>query len=244
MAVSIDTVYQKVLAFANKEQRGYITPQEFNLFARQAQREIFEQYFYDLNQVARIPGNEYVHSDVDDMLEEKMQIFEQMDGSVTVSTYLKNTDNSRTLPGYIYRISRVEYLGRNCDILKTSDFEELVEHASTTLLRPTNKRPLANIRNNQIRVIQGSTLQGVEGFRAPTKIFYFRKPYPPQWAYVVVNGKTLYNDNVSVDFELHPSEQSELVYRILAYAGISVQKPELTQFAGQSLGSQIQQEKQ
>ena len=51
MAVSIDKVYQKVLAFANKEQRGYITPQEFNLFADQAQMEIFEQYFYDINQL-------------------------------------------------------------------------------------------------------------------------------------------------------------------------------------------------
>ena len=28
--VSIDTVYQRVLALANKEQRGYITPQYFN----------------------------------------------------------------------------------------------------------------------------------------------------------------------------------------------------------------------
>ena len=33
MAVNIDTVYQKVLALANKEQRGYITPQEFNIMA-------------------------------------------------------------------------------------------------------------------------------------------------------------------------------------------------------------------
>ena len=40
MAVSIDTVYQKVLALANKEQRGYITPQEFNLMAHKAQMEI------------------------------------------------------------------------------------------------------------------------------------------------------------------------------------------------------------
>ena len=48
MAVNIDTVYQRVLAIANKEQRGYITPQEFNLFANQAQMDIFEQYFYDL----------------------------------------------------------------------------------------------------------------------------------------------------------------------------------------------------
>ena len=51
MAVSIDTVYQRVLAFANKEQRGYITPQEFNIFAENAQLEIFEQYFYDLAQI-------------------------------------------------------------------------------------------------------------------------------------------------------------------------------------------------
>ena len=52
MAVNIDTVYQRVLAFANKEQRGYVTPQEFNLFANQAQMDIFEQYFYDINQLA------------------------------------------------------------------------------------------------------------------------------------------------------------------------------------------------
>ena len=49
MPVSVDTVYQRVLALANKEQRGYITPQEFNIFANQAQFEIFEQYFYDQN---------------------------------------------------------------------------------------------------------------------------------------------------------------------------------------------------
>ena len=48
MAIYIDTVYQTVQALANKEQRGYITPQEFNLFANQAQDDIFDQYLYDL----------------------------------------------------------------------------------------------------------------------------------------------------------------------------------------------------
>jgi hypothetical protein len=73
---------------------------------------------------------------------------------------------------------------------------------------------------------------------------YVKKPTTPNWAYVVVNDKTLYNANVSVDFELHSSEESELVYRILAYAGVSIQKPELAQVAAQALGSQVQQEKQ
>ncbi len=48
MAISIDNVYQQVLVIANKEQRGYITPQEFNLLARKAQLDVFENYFSDL----------------------------------------------------------------------------------------------------------------------------------------------------------------------------------------------------
>ena len=62
--VRVDDVYQKVLALASKEQRGYITPQEFNLFADHAQMNIFEQYFYDLSQRQRIPGNDQEYADL------------------------------------------------------------------------------------------------------------------------------------------------------------------------------------
>ena len=70
--VKIDTVYQTVLALANKEQRGYITPQEFNLFADHAQMSIFEQYFYDLNQFKRVPGNQSDYADMVTILEDKI----------------------------------------------------------------------------------------------------------------------------------------------------------------------------
>ena len=81
--VRVDDVYQKVLAFANKEQRGYITPQEFNLFADQAQREIFEQYFYDLNQFSRVPGNSSEYSDIVDNINEKIAAFEAIGTSLS-----------------------------------------------------------------------------------------------------------------------------------------------------------------
>ena len=74
MAVSIDKVYQTVLALANKEQRGYITPQEFNLFADHAQMDIFKQYFYDLNQSSRTPGNDTVYGNPTKIIEEKTAI--------------------------------------------------------------------------------------------------------------------------------------------------------------------------
>jgi len=224
MAISIDTVYQRVLALANKEQRGYITPQEFNLFANQAQQEIFEQYFYDLNQVARIPGNEYVYADVDDILEEKLQIFQNQALLGPV------------IPNYVYRIYRLELGGFNCEILKTSDFNDAIMGGPLT--KPTLTRPIANIRKNTLRVSTGI------GFINKANIFYFSQPIKARWGYVIVNEKALYDPTHTVDFELHKSEESELVYRILAYAGITLQKPDLTQSAIGLESTKAQQEKQ
>ena len=76
--VRVDTVYQRVLAIANKEQRGYITPQEYNLLANQAQMQIFESYFFTKNQRERIePQREEVTSETDiaELLNRKISPF-------------------------------------------------------------------------------------------------------------------------------------------------------------------------
>ena len=43
MAINVNTVYQTVLLILNKEQRGYMTPVEFNKTGAQAQLEIFDE---------------------------------------------------------------------------------------------------------------------------------------------------------------------------------------------------------
>jgi len=53
MAVNVNTVYTTVLYILNKEQRGYVTPSEFNSIADLVQKEIFNSYFPDGNQVNR-----------------------------------------------------------------------------------------------------------------------------------------------------------------------------------------------
>ena len=75
-------------------------------------------------------------------------------------------------------------------------------------------------------------------------VSYIKKPNAPKWGYVVVNDKALYNLDSSTDFELHPAEESELIYRILAFAGVALEKLQLTQVAGNAAVAQIQQEKQ
>ena len=72
MAINVDTVYKTVLLILNKEQRGYMTPNEFNKTATQVQLDIFEQYFDDLNQQLRVPQSDYDYAnrqiDVDDKI--------------------------------------------------------------------------------------------------------------------------------------------------------------------------------
>jgi hypothetical protein len=45
----INDVRNTVLAIANKNNYGYISPQDFNLYAKQAQMDMFEDYFYQYN---------------------------------------------------------------------------------------------------------------------------------------------------------------------------------------------------
>ena len=247
--VNIDTVYQRVLAIANKEQRGYITPQEFNLFANQAQVEIFEQYFYDYNQFQKIPGNDTVYADVDDMLEEKIQIFEDDDDFTDISNYVPAgaNPNLKELPDYIYRVEAIYIDVNACEIVNTKDYMSCA--TGGPMVAPSLTRPIANIRNNRLRVagpLTGSnTNPAVAAYplTLPTRIIYIRRPDNVRWGYFVISEKALYNVNASANFELHQSEETELVYKILKLGGIAMQREDVMR-AGQLLEqSQIQQEK-
>jgi hypothetical protein len=60
----INSVRNTVFSVLNKNNYGYISPQDFNLFAKQAQLEIFENYFYNYNtqinkENARVSGSGY-----------------------------------------------------------------------------------------------------------------------------------------------------------------------------------------
>ena len=100
MAVSVDRVYQTVLAIANKEQRGYITPQEFNYFADQAQLDIFEGYFNDLARFLRMQSNDTVYADKVDAVQERIDAHEKFNQNVSMSS------NVGTLPSH-YKLGKV-----------------------------------------------------------------------------------------------------------------------------------------
>jgi len=113
MAISIDNVYQQVLVIANKEQRGYITPQEFNLLARKAQLDVFENYFSDLDAFRKKPGNDTVYADEIDSIQEKIDVHEKFSKFVVI-----NSTGAGVLPSS-YKMGRLNYNSNSQEVLVT-----------------------------------------------------------------------------------------------------------------------------
>ena len=222
--VLIDTVYQRVLALANKEQRGYITPQEFNLFANQAQLEILDQYINDVTFFGRTPGSSEEFSDMSRTLDEKLGVFKT---EVTVLL----TSGIGNFPTDLYRLGKV-YFGNNEVTQLTIDQIRKMQKSKFTMAKAT--RPVFDIVNNQIRC-----LPAISG---TVVMSYLRTPVSVNWGYVVINNKALYDPNPTktTNFELQDSEETELVYKILKLSGAAIQRQDIAQF-GQGLEQTITQ---
>jgi len=250
MAVSVDTVYQRVLAILNKEQRGYVTPQEFNLFANQAQLDIFEQYFYDINQYGRVPGNDTEFSDMLNILNEKINLFE-VSGAMTYTA----ATGYWTTPGDLYRLGSVVYANivttkslypnPNTVVNTThlveaerTNYNEYLSIAQSNYLKPTNSRPVF-IANQS-----GYKIYGADEKITGVTCNYIKTPSEVAWGYQIVYGEALYDATTSVNFQLHDSEETELVVKILEFAGLVVKDIQMYQIADGMEMQTVQQEKQ
>ncbi len=214
MAKSIDTVYKTVLLILNKEQRGYMTPDEFNKVGNQVQLEIFEKYFEDLNQLTRVPQNDMDYADRVAYLDQKIAVF-KTNSTVNFSNGQVNLPSDLHVLGAIsandielQRVSRNEYY----NIIKSP------------LTKPTLSYPIYLLEGKVVKISPAEV--------SSVDFDYVKKPSFPTWAYSVGSvGQFIYDDNNSVDFELHSSEQTEIVLRILAYAGIIIRDPSIVQTA-------------
>ena len=141
MEINVNTVYTTVLTILNKEQRGYITPYEFNQLATQVQLDIFESYFENLNQQLRSGGNSSEYANRVKLLEEKISRFQiQEDISFTgaggtnyVSADLTSLSNGVYRLGSIYS-NRLKYTPVEAEEVTYSEFNTV---SYTHLTLPT-----------------------------------------------------------------------------------------------------------
>ena len=100
----INSVRNTVQGVLNKNNYGYISPQDFNLYAKQAQMEFFEEYFSNYNKVinmenSRMSGTDY--ADIEQPIAEVMEYFMRSDFLVPILTPSGFTVNQFYAPSLI-----------------------------------------------------------------------------------------------------------------------------------------------
>jgi len=226
MAINVDTVYRTVLLIINKEQRGYITPDEFNKTATQVQLEIFNEYFESLNQQIRIQDNDTEYADRIKNLQEKIAIFQE-DGICLPTAGGFNIPGVLNTPPVtdFYKLGTVIY--NDDKEVQYVQPNELLELNLSPITKPTKYWPIYTYKDFIIKVYPTTITTGIT-------CTYIRKPANPVWNFVLgTNQQYIYDVNSSVQFELHPIEQTNLITRILLYSGIVIKDPQIVQIAYQ-----------
>lgn len=209
------------MAILNKDNNGYITPEEFNLFAKQAQLEIFEQYFYDYTnwvnkRNARLANDGY--SNIQKIISETIDEL-----STSSNLVYDSPSQSFALPADWYYINVVLYGTKEVEYVAQNKVMNLL---SSNITAPTTAYPAYYQKGDDIKVYPASITSNVSAM-------YVRYPLDPKWTYTVVGGSPIFNQSAVdyQDFELPESAQNDLVYKILSYAGVNIREAEVVQFA-------------
>ncbi len=244
MAINVDTVYKTVLLILNKEQRGYMTPDEFNKTATQVQLDIFEQYFEDLNQQLRVPQSDYDYSDRQMSIDEKISPFKtegncaynagkfnlpilDTEGNTVINTGAEPANNEVSF----YKLGTPIFtptIGFDTELQRLPR-NEFYNIEKSPLTASTEDFPTYLYESKKLTIRPTSITSGIS-------TSFIRKPKNIKWNFILGTvGQYIYSSAGSQQFELNASEQVEVITRILFYSGVIIRDPQVIQVAAQEI---------
>ena len=238
--IGTNAVRNLVMHLLNKNNFGYITPDEYNSFSLLAQLDIFEDLFYQYTnwqnkQNKRMTNSEYANI--------PKNIQEQIDAFATYTTdtnfiYTPLTNSWGYTGNDLYRVenlSLVNSQGKKTDIelVSKSKLNRMVNLGETS---PSFTYPVYEKIGDLFRIYPVLTV----GYSA--ELFFLRKPKDPKWTFINVQGNPVYNNSASdlQNFELHASNFVPLVTKILGYCGLSIREEQVQQVANSEEMKKIQ----
>jgi len=317
MAINVDQVYKTVLLIINKEQRGYLTPDEFNKIATQVQLETIDDYFQTINQQIRVPQNDSEYGNRYKNVQLKLDAFKkiglctfnaatgttpaffaipsssnvasgfqtfltsttatgyplttitqaQVQNATTVVTIetptgaaaipyaaanwnitggIFNADASTTpptpigagskininlFPNDFYKLGTILY--RDDREVEQLQRNELAMLNMSPISKPTEHFPVCYYEENRITIYPQTIINQVQ-------VTYIRKPADVMWNFSSATGYYVWDPATSVDFELAATEQTDVIIKILLYAGVVIKDPQIIQAASQEIAMENQ----
>lgn len=226
----INQVYTTVLSILNKDNRGYVSPMEFNTYAELSQMVIFEELFHKYAKSLAKQNARMYHSEFSDIPKHIREVF---DVFISQSVLNKNSNNL-----YFYIINDF-YKGLKLDLVKSKD-----TGYNRTEIEEVSKLEINRVLNNNLvtPTIDYPVYIGIDGkYRVFPELpidysiigTYIRKPKAPKWTYISIGLNPLFNPSAAdyQDFELPEQFFSDLVIKILGYCGIEIREADVVQIS-------------
>jgi len=241
--ISVNFIRNSVLFIMNKSNLGFIGASELDIFCNLAQRDIYENLFFQYNQMLnrenkRLTGSEYANL--------KGNIQEQIDYYATYSTTGEFVFNSSD-ETWSFTNNNI-YRAENLSLVETATEKkvdvELVSKRQLNVLinsdmtKPSLMFPVYEKIGSKFKpfplVPSGYSLE----------LFYLRTPLAPKWTFNLVQGNPIYNPSASdlQDVDLHPSLLIPFLTKTLMYCGVSLREPEVQAYVNSEEAKQFQEQ--
>lgn len=199
MALSVYTTYTALKDLANKDQRGFISPDTFNSIAQPSQMMVFNDMLESVKRKRRVRQGQIdggFHLSQVKRLKEDLSVFAK-DLPITFTNGV--ADKPEDLA---YAISAETSAGLPIQILY--DENKIGYLRNSTLAAPTTTNPVV-LMSNSLQVFPSATTSVVlRYYKIPQGIDNNgdRTVSLPSYAYTTINNQDTYDPDNSVDFEL------------------------------------------
>lgn len=217
----IDRVYQTVKMLANSEVRGNIKPADFDKALYNVMLEKYEEYPFELTKYINRQNRGLIGNGVENLTEivrAKMQHF------LTTNPLLYTSDKF-TLPDNLVYLESIFYNSVN-EVSMCKDSQEFNHLRRFKHTQPSVKFPIGFRIDSTVQILPATITTNVTAY-------YLRKPLIPKWTYTAFNGVEIFNPDAQdfQDIDMHPSEEDDIVARLLVKFGINLKEQDL-QIAG------------
>ncbi len=232
--ININKFRNFVYLIANKNGRGTITPDQFNLAAKSG------LFTWTNNQISNWkrynPGMPIplTSLDLDTLSQSKLRHLKTshqirvIDGFASVPDGAKTDLNGVVMPS-MWIPSRLSHkyskngkvTRRGIDIVKDMEWDSKID---SDIVPPTIKRAISNMNSESFEIEPKGAINLVN-------LTYIRNPKAPEWKYSVENGRPVYDDVNSIDLDAPESAMNEIAMITLELIGVRIRDGELVQAA-------------
>lgn len=236
---SVREVYNALKDIANKDQRGFVTPTEFNSFAPIAQMNVFNALFKRLMN-ANAMRKRGIDSGRDKseikQLKEDLALFSKTSTPITRTTgaHFAKPDDLARIINVMTDGSALLSVNTSITIPVEYDEEKLQYVLNSELSAPTETAPVAflddeiEVYPQSIKKIKVRYYKQPEGLNAATGE---RTASLPKFGFTTNNNKETYDVTTSVDFELPEHYTPEIIEEMARLIGVNLRDSNIFTYA-------------